>query len=454
MNKICIIIEREYISRVKKKSFIVMTFLVPILFAALLIGVVLLMLKGRETYRVIVVDESTLFEGKMKSTADIKFTYAGDTISEVKKHFYSIPFDVILYIPYNPVHETDFLKIKAAQIYFKEQPGIILRETIRRQMEDILYDALLENDGIDQEKVRAARKAAQINLGMMDLDEKGNEKVSESGVLYFFGFVSGVLIYFFILLYGIQVMRGVIEEKANRIVEIIISSVKPFQLMMGKIIGIAMVGLTQFLLWVILSFVLITIGQQTFLRKYTDELIPVAQGKIPQINNVNNTNFFQANNDSANKEIGQILAALSDTKFIFTLLGCFLFYFLGGYLLYSAMFAAFGAAVDNETDTQQFMMPVTIPLLMAYLISVFIIEHPQSPLAFWFSLIPFTSPIVMMARLPFGVPIWELLASMVLLVGAFILITWLAGKIYRTGILIYGKKVTYKELWKWLKYSG
>ena len=453
MSKISLIIKREYLSRVRKKSFIVMTLLVPILFAGLIIGAITLMLQGSEKHYVEVIDESTVFVDELKSTADIHFTFHDISIEKAKKEFYNSPYDVILYIPYK-ANEYDILKGGSAQLFFKKQPGILLQEIVKKEMENILYDYQLEQYGIDKEKVEQARKF-NLGLAMLKIDEHGAEENSDTSVMYTIGFSSGLLIYIFILLYGIQVMRGVIEEKSNRIIEVIISSVKPFQLMMGKIIGVAMVGLTQFLMWIVLSSIFISIGQSTFLKKYSDELIPSVQKKIPEYKGMNGMAQFQhPTNKEVNEDVAQILGAVTDKKFILTLLSCFLFYFLGGYLLYSAMFAAFGAAVDNEMETQQFMMPVTLPLVLAYIISIFIMQNPQSPVAFWFSIIPFTSPVVMMARLPFGVPLWELLVSMALLVVTFVFMTWLAGKIYRTGILMYGKKVTYKELWKWLRYSG
>src|ERR1051326_7613229 len=429
MSKISLIIKREYISRVRKKSFIVMTLLVPLLFAGLILGVITLMLQGQDKHSVLVVDESAVFEGKFKSTNDIQFYYTHASIDEIKKKFYSLPQDIILHIPYIKDDFDVFNKHKA-QIYFKKQPGILLSESIKKQMENIMYDELLTQDSIDETKVEEARRSAYIKLFMARLDEQGKEKESKTDVMYFFGFGSGLLIYIFILLYGIQVMRGVIEEKSNRIIEVIISSVKPFQLMMGKIIGVAMVGLTQFLMWVVLSAIFLSVGQATFLKKYSNEIIPVMQKKIPDYKGMNAANFQNKEEQEVNEDVGQVLAALTDTGFMVKLIGCFLFYFLCGYLLYSALFAAFGAAVDNETETQQFMMPVTLPLVLAYIISIFIMQNPHGNVAFWFSIIPFTSPVVMMARLPFDVPLWELLLSMALLVVAFVFMTWLAGKIY------------------------
>jgi ABC-2 type transport system permease protein len=276
------------------------------------------------------------------------------------------------------------------------------------------------------------------------------EERTNTGVNMAIGFGAGILIYVFIFLYGVQVMRGVIEEKTNRIVEVIISSVRPFQLMMGKIVGIAMVGLTQFVLWVLLTLILVGIGQVTFLHDFSVLSNYGTEQIIPSMPNQFATGGQQNINYS---EVAEILSDIKNINFIHILLA-FLFYFLGGYLLYSAMFAAVGSAVDNEADTQQFMLPITIPLVIAFIVSQFIMQNPEGSLAFWFSVIPFTSPVVMMVRLPFGVPVWEFVLSMALLVVTFIFITWLAGKIYRTGILMYGKKVTYRELWKWLRYQG
>jgi ABC-2 type transport system permease protein len=263
-----------------------------------------------------------------------------------------------------------------------------------------------------------------------------------------------LLIYFFIFLYGAQVMRGVIEEKTSRIVEVIISSVKPFELMMGKIIGIALVGLTQFLLWMVLTFSMVGLAGKVMAEKnYNPEQLEQS---------------FQSSGAGMPGGMGQpfggatvkppstadAFAGLSESINLPLMLGCFLFYFLGGYLLYGALFAAIGSAVDSEADTQQFMLPITIPMILAITMSQVILTNPESSMAFWFSIIPLTSPIIMMVRLPFGVPTFDLVLSMVLLIVSFIGATWISGKIYRTGILMYGKKNSYKELWKWLFYKG
>jgi ABC-2 type transport system permease protein len=261
------------------------------------------------------------------------------------------------------------------------------------------------------------------------------------------GIFSGILIYFFIFMFGAQVMRGVIEEKTSRIVEVIISSVKPFQLMMGKIVGVALVGLTQFALWILLTFSIITALQmsmpEVFKNKQSEEIYNPGQ-KLPSADQMQLQTL-------QNQEIRELIDGLFSINYG-VMIAQFIFYFLAGYLLYASLFASIGAAVDNEADTQQFMMPVTIPLLFAIIMSNFVINNPDGPVAFWLSIIPFTSPIIMMVRIPFGVPIEQIYLSMFLLIAGFVFTTWLAAKIYRTGILMYGKKVSYRELWKWLKY--
>jgi ABC-2 type transport system permease protein len=247
------------------------------------------------------------------------------------------------------------------------------------------------------------------------------------------------------------VMRGVMEEKMSRIVEVIVSSVKPFQLMMGKIIGVALVGLTQFLLWVILSTVVISFVSSTFMSGKSDE---EKMEQMAKVKGMQNMQQMPPQAQEVMKSKGEKLTELLGTINFPVIIGSFIFFFLGGYLLYSALFAAIGSAVDSETDTQQFMLPVTMPLVLAYIVSASVMENPNGSVAFWFSMIPFTSPIVMMLRIPFGVPYWQIGLSMFLLILGFIFTTWLAAKIYRTGILMYGKKVSYGELWKWLRYHN
>ena len=296
-----------------------------------------------------------------------------------------------------------------------------------------------------------------IKVVTKKIEEGGKETSTSTEVSFVIGFASGLLIYMFIFLYGVQVMRGVIEEKISRIVEVIISSVKPFQLMLGKIIGVAMVGLTQFIIWVVMTGVLIGLAQATLFKdiRLNDNPIVKTQQLQPGMN-VTNFDLNAQTKDQEkleNAKLTQIYQDIMGRNFLL-LISVFIFYFLGGYLLYSALFAAVGAAVENETETQQFILPITIPLILAFVVAQTVIQDPEGPVSFWFSIVPFTSPVVMMVRLPFGVPAWELALSMLLLIAGFIFTTWLAGRIYRTGILMYGKKVSWRELGKWLFYKG
>jgi ABC-2 type transport system permease protein len=267
------------------------------------------------------------------------------------------------------------------------------------------------------------------------------EKDSSSGAAMAVGFAAAILIYMSLFIYGIQVMRGIIEEKTSRIVEVIISSVKPFQLMMGKIIGIGLVGLTQFLLWIILSGILMTVATNVLFKDKMEVIkseMPATKQVVPEQSGPGT----------------DIIKAIQTVEWTY-ILPVFIIFFFGGYMLYSALFAAVGSAVDSDTETQQFMLPITLPLLFTYIMSFsFIVNNPDSSLSFWLSIIPFTSPIAMMVRLPFGVPAWQLALSIVLLIGGFIFTTWIASRIYRVGILMHGKKVSFKELGKWFMYKG
>lgn len=418
-----------------------MTIIGPVLFSALMIVPVWLATQEQATHFIEVIDDSQLVHGFLKNGNNIRYDYPPLSIEEAKRDFYSTDYTAILWIPEN------LLTVKKAVLLFKKHPGIMVQERIRSGIEDVLYENQLEREGIDLAKVDAAH--IPVNIVTEKQSESGVAERTNTGINMAVGFGAGILIYLFIFLYGIQVMRGVIEEKTSRIVEVIISSVKPFQLMMGKIVGIAMVALTQFVLWIVLTTILAGIGQATILKDFSDLKNPaVKQDVVPnmpnQVNSQQNINYSQA------AELFKDIQRINYVPMLFA----FLFYFLGGYLLYSAMFAAVGSAIDSEADAQQFMLPITMPLVISFIAAQFIMQNPEGPLAFWLSVIPFTSPVVMMVRLPFGVPVWELALSMTLLVGTFIFMTWLAGKIYRTGILMYGKKISYKELWKWLRYSG
>jgi ABC-2 type transport system permease protein len=324
-------------------------------------------------------------------------------------------------------------------------------EFVEKAISKEIENNKLKNAGINKTFLDSIQ--SDINIATVKLTDTG-EETGSAGLTTTIGMIGGVLIYMFIFLFGAQVMRGVIEEKTSRIVEVIISSVRPFELMMGKILGIALVGLTQFLLWIVLSFGVSSIVANTFMKDKISSKATTAQ-TIHTSNNGFQQEMMKTTPNAENADITtDIFKSMGNLNFTL-IIGCFLFFFVGGYLLYAALFAAIGSAVDAETDAQQFMLPITLPLIAGFIVAQSIVlTNPDGPVAFWFSIIPFTSPIVMMVRIPFGVPGWEIALSMGLLVLGFMFTTWLAAKIYRTGILLYGKKITYRELGKWLFYKG
>jgi ABC-2 type transport system permease protein len=329
---------------------------------------------------------------------------------------------------------------KAVVLYSESQPGLEVVGGIESTIEKEINDQKYIEAGIDPDKLAAIR--TEVTVGTRDMEDQETSTPLASGL----GFAGGFLIYMFIFIYGAMVMRGVLEEKTSRIVEVIISSVKPFQLMMGKIIGVALVGLTQFLLWVVLTMAIFTAVGSSLSGDRPDREIVQSVVQSGQLNG--SEQLQQMQNEDTFSKVSDMIATVN----LPLMIGMFIFYFLGGYLLYSALFAAIGAAVDAETDVQQFMLPITLPLVISYVAAINVLNNPQGTIAFWFSLIPFTSPIVMMVRIPFGVPWHEVVLSMLFLIGGFIFTTWLAGKIYRVGILMYGKKTSYKELWKWIRF--
>ncbi|MCB9185990.1 MAG: ABC transporter permease [Flavobacteriales bacterium] len=448
MSKIGLIIQREYLTRVRKKSFIIMTILGPVLMAALFIVPVWLAMNEEDDANILVIDDSMLFHERMEDTEKIHFHFPeyGLPLDSAKSRMMgSEDIDAVLFI-----HKKIISTPAGVQLIYDKQPGINVIRYIENTLENDIETFKLAKSGINQATIEAAK--TNITLVTTKLDEVGEESKANTELSMVVGLFSGILIYMFIFLYGVQVMRGVIEEKTNRIIEVIISSVRPFELMMGKIIGIALVGLTQFLLWVVLSSTLIS-GSQTLVQQHfakqekgtsIEEAMSRSQSLAPESEEIAEAKLNEA-------AVNELFSNIDLIDFP-VILGSFLFYFLGGYLIYSALFAAVGSAVDNEADTQQFMLPITIPIIFSFVMAQVVINNPESTMSFWLSMIPFTSPIIMMVRIPFGVPYWEIALSMALLVAGFIATTWLAGRIYRTGILMYGKKITYKELWKWLVY--
>jgi len=447
MNKLKIIIAREYLTRVRKKSFIIMTILGPIFIAAIIIVPVYLAKISVETQKIALVDETGVFlEALSKNqTEQINFEPRWDDLLTVRSEYDEKNYNAILYIPERAISSPSLI-----QIYSKKQVGINVTTFIENVLQKEIEGQKLALSGIDRSVLENIKTPVKINSIIFSDD--GKEQYSFTEISMVLGLIAGILIYMFIFMFGSQVMRGVIEEKTSRIIEIIVSSVSPFEIMMGKIVGIALVGLTQFALWVVLSFLIIAGFQlsqpETFTYKEPTPVQLQNKGLTPD-----EAEALRYSEMIASPQANRILEGIRAINFPVIIL-MFLFYFIGGYLLYAALFAAIGSAVDNEADTQQFMLPVTVPLIIAIVMSRFVINEPDGSIAYWLSIIPLTSPVIMMIRIPFNPPIIDVVVSVVLLIGGFIAATWLAAKIYRTGILMYGKKITYKELWKWITYSN
>ena len=443
MNKIGLIIKREYLTRVKKRSFIIMTIIGPILMAAIFIVPVYIAQMEGEMKIIGVIDETGLFMDKFPSGDQVLFVELDEGIADAKKNMDKNGYYAILHIPRSELNVPE-----SAIIYSSGQPNIIVKGVIKNAMRKEVESLKLSASGVDPNVLKSIR--TKINLLTIKVNEGGDEEKTSTELSMAVGFISGFLIYIFIFMYGAQVMRGVIEEKTSRIIEVIISSIKPFQLMMGKIVGVAMVGLTQFTVWIIATLILVS----SFMAIFSDDISGHEISKMKMQNETilqqDGSNAIE-NTEGVNQSIVTIYESIQSINFGLVA-GSFLFFFIGGYLLYGALFAAIGSAVDGETDTQQFMIPITVPLILSIALSQFIIQNPDGPAAFWFSIFPLTSPVIMMIRIPFGVPFLDLALSIVFLVLGFLGATWLAAKIYRTGILMYGKKVNYKELWKWIRY--
>jgi ABC-2 type transport system permease protein len=436
MNNIALITSREYLTRVKKKSFILMTLLTPLIIAAFY-GVVIWVSVGQsknvESQNIVVVDQSGVFDTELKSPDNIIFipqaTYS------VQELIASDSVDAMVTIAPNYTIDQPL----ALTYHSMSSLSVSNNEQIEAAFKQVIRDKQLTNLGVSQNALDSLKNTVSIN--QIKVDENGDTKSSNVMVNSAIGMILSMMIYFFIFLYGVQVMKGVIEEKTNRIVELIVSTVKPFQLMMGKVLGIALVGLTQLSIWVVLSGILMSIIGLIMGLNTSDisSMTEVAQNpKLAQIDT----------------ELFEMITAVKALPLLKIFLS-FLFYFMGGYLFYGALFAAIGSAVDNETDTQQFMLPITMPLVFSIAISFSLVAgDPHGPLATWMSIIPLTSPIVMMVRMPFDPPTYQILLSMLVLAASTLGVIWLAGKIYRTGILMYGKKPSYKELAKWLFYKN
>jgi ABC-2 type transport system permease protein len=439
MNTILTIIQREYLVRVRKKSFIVMTILGPLLVLGFYAVIIWAGINGTSQKKVAVIDESGLFVNKFKDNDETTYTYLKQPLATAKAGFAKSEKDALVFIPKDVVTNP-----KTVQIFAEKGVTFDLQSNVERAISKEIERIKLTEAGISQRVIEEAKVNVDAQtISLKDGDEKSNNALVTMLLSYF----CAILIYVTLLVYGTQVMRGVMEEKTSRIIEVVISSVKPFQLMLGKIIGVGLVGLTQFALWILLTVGLSSAATTLLGPKLQQSVTANAQVNVP------NQEEVKRKMEAADNPVVKMLDGLESLN-VPLIVGCFLFYFLGGYLLYSALYGAIGAAVDSETDTQQFMLPIMMPIIAAIAFSQMASRDPDSSIAFWTSIIPFTSPIVMMARIPFGVPAWQLILSMVLLVLGFIGTTWLAARIYRVGILMYGKKPTYKELSKWLFYKA
>ena len=440
MGKIGIIAGREFNERVRKKSFIITTILMPIAFVAIMFVPALMMnIQSDDTREIVVVDQSgTIAEG-LKNTNTLSFIPSDKSVEELTAEQQDI-FGILIIgkdVATNPSN---------VQLLTYESSTINIESEITEQIREIIESEKLKAYNI--EDIDSILEAIQtpISLKVKQLGESGETKESSSMLNIALAYIFGFLIYMFVFLYGNMVMQGVIEEKSNKVMEVMVSSVKPFELMMGKILGIASVAVTQFVIWVV--FILVVGGAAMSIFGVGDMMAAASASAAMDPAAMMGTQM-----PSLDDETLSILRTVTDPAYLLRILGGFLVYFVGGYLLYAAMFAAVGSAVDNEKDTNNLQLPITIPLILAIFVMMSAMQDPHGPLAFWFSMIPFTSPVVMMVRLPYGVPGWELALSIGLLFVTFIAMVYLAGKIYRVGVFMYGKKPTFAELAKWLRYK-
>ena len=462
ISKLNIIIAREYLNKVRKKSFLIITFLTPILFAAIcILPSVIMMATREEAKKVAVVDRSGLVLPALENTEVIEYMdFSTADPDSLKGHLKEFGVDVLL-----SISELDPQTKSLSAETFSEKPlGMETSEIIEKRINDAVEAYRIESYNIEGLRQILSDVKPSIRLRSYTMDESGNARISESGVYMAISMILGMALYMFIALFSGMVMSSVIEEKSSRVVEVLVSSVKATELMFGKIIGVALVALTQFLLWIVLTAgILAVVGGIVGFDKITggsSDPTEIVQGMgvDPSMMGVDPSMLesLSAPADTAAAAAGEpsgmdaVFSTLGSLNYTQIIIG-FLLYFIFGYLLYASMFAAIGSAGESEADTQQLQLPVTIPLLIGFFIAIYAFKAPDSGIVFWGSMIPFTSPIVMLARIPFGVPAWELALSIVLLVGTFILLAWVSAKIYKVGILMYGKKSSFKDLWNWFR---
>lgn len=446
-NKIGIVLSKEYLTRVKKKSFLVTTFLVPVLFAAMCCVPALIMIFNKDEVKTMaVVDESGVMMSGLESTPAIQFIdCTGNTLDSLKASFDGLEYSAILYI--SPL---DSAKNVAVSTYSKKALGMSVVESLESKVENALEDYRIGQYNIAGLKNILDEVRPDISVKSYTMDENGDDQMADSHVYMMISFLLGIVIFIFVTMFSSSVMSSVIEEKQSKVVEVLLSSVDAVDLMFGKVIGVALVALTQFVLWIALTAVLTTavfgvVGKEALAGDGAQNI--TEQLAVAGAADAQTAAIAQMGQDNA---FGEILQTLSGIN-IPLLLGCFLIFFVFGYLLYASMFAAIGSAVDNVDDSNQLQIPLTVPLMLGYFIAIMSWNAPDSAISVWGSMIPFTSPIVMLSRIPFGVPVWQIVLSIVLLVATFAVMAWLSAKIYRVGILTSGKKAGFKDLWKWIK---
>ena len=454
------VIAREYSTRVKKKSFLVTTFLVPILFAAMMVVVMYIMGNTKERKQdVAVVDQSGIVMPHLTDTDRITYEdYSSEAPDDLKGRLASIGKDVLVVIS----SLATVAKTVTVQTYSKDPLGVEFTSGLRNKVDDAVEEYRVRQYGIENLSQIMEEVKSHVSVTEYTLDESGKETLSESSIYMIVSMVLGIIIWMFITMFGAQVMSSVIEEKSSRVVEVLISSVKAVDLMFGKIIGVALVALTQFLLWIVLTVILTGVASAFMGKDMLKDLQNNPQMMGQTVNMPGGTDLgtvaLGEAVDTAEVVPGQInqmqkvVGTLANIPWV-KLIVSFLVFFILGYLLYASMYAAVGSAVENEGDASQLQLPLTIPLMIAYFIILMAFQNPDSPVVVWGSIIPFTSPIVMLARIPYGVPAWQLILSVVLLFLTFLGCAWASAKIYKAGILMFGKKSTFKDLWKWLKQS-
>ena len=450
MRNINTIISREYLTRVKKKSFLLTTFLVPVLFAAMCILPSVIMFMAKDIgKKVAVIDQSGIVMPYFVDTEAIDYEdYSTASVDSMKTSFDALGLDALVVV--SPVDSA--ARTVSVASYSNKPMSVDMKETIQSKVDNAVEDYRLAQYDISDLKQIMADIESDVKMQTFTLGEDGAEKITSSEVYMIISMVLSIIIYMFIAMFSGMVMQSVIEEKASRVVEVLVSSVKATELMFGKIIGVACVALTQFFLWIILTVVLVGafsafVGFDSLMGDpaQTEQMMQMAG---TQMGGMTAEDMAAMAQDES--QMGAVLSTLKDIDWV-QMIVAFVIYFALGYLLYASFFAAIGSAVENEADTNQLQMPVTVPLLLAFFIAMYAFNAPDSQIVWWGSMIPFTSPIVMLARIPFGVPMWELVLSVVLLVGTFLACGWASAKIYKIGILMFGKKTTFKDLWKWLK---